>query len=64
MFAVFADTPVVSFASVAFLTLQCVAQVVDPTSGLGNIDIRGNVPNSSGGCKRPVSSNAKNEVIA
>jgi hypothetical protein len=36
-------------ASIVFLALQCVGQFVHRTSGLGNIDIRGNVPNSSGG---------------
>ena len=36
-------------ASAVFMVMQCVGQALDPTSGLGNVDIRGNLPNGAGG---------------
>lgn len=36
-------------AAVAFVVLQIVGQALDPTSGLGHVDIRGNVPAANGG---------------
>jgi hypothetical protein len=36
-------------AAIVFLAMQWVGQVLDPTSGLGNVDLRGNLANGSGG---------------
>ena len=36
-------------AAIAFVAMQGAGQAIDPTSGLGNVDLRGNLPNSSGG---------------
>jgi hypothetical protein len=36
-------------AALVFLAMQWAGQVLDPTSGLGNVDLRGNLANSSGG---------------
>ena len=34
---------------VLFMAMQGAGQAVDPTSGLGHVDLRGNLPNGSGG---------------
>jgi hypothetical protein len=36
-------------AAVVFLAMQWAGQVLDPTSGHGDVDLRGNLPNNSGG---------------
>jgi hypothetical protein len=36
-------------AGVVFIGMQCAGQALYPTSGLGNVDIRGNLPNANGG---------------
>jgi hypothetical protein len=36
-------------AAALFMVSQWVGQAADPTSGLGNVDVRGNLPNSNGG---------------
>lgn len=36
-------------AAFVFIALQCAGQVVNPVSGLRNVDIRGNLPNGGGG---------------
>jgi len=36
-------------AAVVFMALQVVGQAIDPISGFGNVDLRGNLPNGSGG---------------
>jgi hypothetical protein len=36
-------------AAIVFLAMQCTGQALDPTPGLGNVDIRGNLPNGNGG---------------
>jgi hypothetical protein len=36
-------------AVIVFMVMQFVGQALDPTAGLGNVDIRGNLPNSNGG---------------
>ena len=36
-------------AAVVFMVMQCIGQALDPTSGLGHVDIRGNLPNGNGG---------------
>ncbi len=36
-------------AAIVFLAMQGTGEVLDPTSGLGHVDLRGNLPNSSGG---------------
>ncbi len=36
-------------AAVVFIVMQFVGQALDPTPGLGNVDIRGNLPNANGG---------------
>jgi hypothetical protein len=36
-------------AAVVFTVMQGTGQVLDPTHGLGNIDLRGNLPNGNGG---------------
>ena len=37
------------FAAAVFMAMQWAGQAVAPTSGLGHVDIRGNLPNGSGG---------------
>lgn len=36
-------------AAAVFMVMQFVGQALDPTSGLGNVDVRGSLPNSNGG---------------
>jgi hypothetical protein len=36
-------------AATVFLVMQLVGQLLSPTDGLGNVDIRGNLPNGNGG---------------
>jgi hypothetical protein len=36
-------------AAAVFVGMQATGQALDPTSGLGNVDIRGNLPNGNGG---------------
>jgi hypothetical protein len=36
-------------AAVVFLAMQCIGQALDPTTGLGHVDVRGNLPNGNGG---------------
>ncbi|HEY2354951.1 MAG TPA: hypothetical protein VGH79_08665 [Gaiellaceae bacterium] len=36
-------------AGVVFMVMQCTGQILDPTSGLGHIDVRGDLPNDNGG---------------
>jgi hypothetical protein len=36
-------------AAIVFMAMQAVGQALDPTPGLGHVDIRGNLPNGNGG---------------
>lgn len=38
-----------AIAAVVFMVMQLVGQALDPTPGLGNVDIRGSLPNANGG---------------